>query len=71
MAKYSIKDFSVGDQVYHLSNSSLRMVAIKIHVDLNEITCRWVDKSGNTQTIEFMPEELGKGIDLEPRIMSW
>ena len=38
MSEYSINDFSICDQVYHLSDSSLRMVTLKIHTDLNEIT---------------------------------
>lgn len=68
MAQYTISDFSVGDKVYHLSNTKLIMVAVEIHKDLNEISCRWVDKEGKVQCIEFMAEELGKAKDLEPRI---
>jgi hypothetical protein len=68
MAKYTIKDFKIGDKVYHLSNTQLKMVAVEIHNDLNEISCRWVDKNGQVQCIEFMPEELGKASDLAPRI---
>lgn len=60
MAQYTIKDFAIGDKVYHLSNSKLIMVAIEIHNDINEISCRWVDKDGKVQCIEFMAEELGK-----------
>ena len=68
MAQYTIKDFAIGDKVYHLSNSKLIMVAIEIHNDINEISCRWVDKDGKVQCIEFMAEELGKAKDLGPRI---
>jgi uncharacterized protein YodC (DUF2158 family) len=70
MAKYSIKDFNVGDQVYHLSKARLLMVVVELHNDTNEISCRWVDNDGKTQRIEFMPEELGKGRDLGPRMVS-
>ena len=68
MAKYSIKDFQIGDKVYHLRNPGLKMVAIEIHLDVNELSCRWVDKDGKVQCIEFMAEELGKDSDLAPRI---
>jgi len=68
MAKYSIKDFQVSDTVYHLSNTKLTMVVVKITPEKNEISCRWFDKDGNTQLVEFMPEELGKADDLRPRV---
>lgn len=64
MAKYSFKDFKVGDEVYHLSNTKLMMVAIELHPDLNEVSCRWIDKEGRVQCIEFIAEELGKSSDL-------
>jgi len=68
MAKYTFKDFQIGDQVYHLSNTRLIMVAIELNADMNEISCRWVDKDGKVQCVEFMAEELGKAIDLAPTI---
>ena len=64
MQKYTINHFSKGDKVYHLSNTRLIMVVIKIRIELIEISCRWVDNSGNVQCVEFMPEELGKSSDL-------
>ena len=70
MKKYTIKDFSIGDKVYHLSNTKLKMVAVEIHYDVNEISCRWVDNDGKVQRIEFMAEELGKASDLGPRVYS-
>lgn len=70
MAKYTIKDFQVGETVYHLSNTSIKMVTILINPEMNEITCRWVDKKGNMQVIEFMPEELGKAKDIGIRFSS-
>lgn len=68
MAKYTFNDFKIGDEVYHLSNTKLIMVAVELNPDLNEISCRWVDKDGKVQCIEFMAEELGKASDLAPTI---
>ncbi len=68
MGKYSIKDFKIGEKVYHLSNTKLMMAVIEIRESMNEIKCRWVDKDGQVQSVEFMPEELGKASDLSPRI---
>jgi len=70
MAKYSITDFSKGDQVHHLSNTKLKMVVVEIVTEENEISCRWVDDKGQIQCEEFMPEELGKSDDLRRRIKS-
>jgi len=67
---YKISDFQTGDQVYHLSNSSTRMVIIEINTELNEVLCRWIDKAGKIQSQRFMAEELGKTDDLRPIIMS-
>ena len=67
----TINDFQKGDSVYHLSNHSLSMVAIEINTDLHEITCRWVDKSGKTQSERFIPEELGKSSDLSIGMFSF
>lgn len=68
MGKYSIKDFKVGDSVFHLSNSKLLMVVIEINSNMNEITCRWIDIDGQVQRVEFIAEELGKVSDLGPRM---
>ena len=64
MSKYSIDDFQVGDSVYHLSNSRLIMIVIEINKNPDEISCRWVDKSGKKNLEEFIPQELGKSSDL-------
>lgn len=66
MAKYTIDDFAVGDKVYHLSNTKVKMVIVKIHQNIN-ISCRWVDNDGKTQVGEFIAEELGKTKDLGPK----
>jgi uncharacterized protein YodC (DUF2158 family) len=68
MSKYTIKDFKVGDKVYHLSNNKLIMVVIDINNDINEVECRWLDKNGKVQVIGFLGEELGKTDDLRPSI---
>lgn len=68
MGRYILKDFKVGDQVYHLSNTKLKMVIVEINEAINEVSCRWVDNEGQVQRIEFMSEELGKSSDLNPRI---
>jgi uncharacterized protein YodC (DUF2158 family) len=68
MGKYTIKDFKIGDKVYHLSNRTLIMVVIAIHNDINEVECRWFDKNGSIQVIGFLGEELGKTDDLRPTI---
>jgi len=68
MSKYSINDFKVGDSVYHLSNTGLIMIAIEINNNPDEISCRWVDKSGVSHVEEFIPQELGKADDLGPEI---
>jgi uncharacterized protein YodC (DUF2158 family) len=68
MGKYTIKDFKRGDKVYHLSNTTLIMVVIDVHNDINEVECRWLDKSGKIQIIGFFGEELGKTDDLRPSI---
>lgn len=68
MSKYTIKDFEIGDKIHHLSNTRLKMVVIEINEDINEISCRWVDKDGQVQSLGFMPEELGKASDLGPKV---
>jgi hypothetical protein len=68
MGKYSIQDFSIGDEVYHLSNKKLLMVVIEINVDLNQVICRWIDSSGKSTSRDFIPQELGKSDDLKIRI---
>lgn len=64
MGNYSITDFEVGDSVYHLSNSALIMVVIVINKNPDEISCRWIDKTGKSHVEDFLPQELGKASDL-------
>ena len=70
MTKYTIKDFIKGDRVYHLSNTKLIMVAVEIHNEMNEVSCRWIDKNEQVHCTEFASEELGKVSDIEPKITS-
>lgn len=64
MGSFFHYDFSLGERVYHLSNSKLIMVVVKINNDLDEITCRWIDKEGNIHVEVFLIQELGKVSDL-------
>lgn len=66
MGKYTINDFQVGDSVYHLSNTGLIMIVIEVNNNPAEISCRWLDKSGNSHLEEFLPQELGKASLLGP-----
>lgn len=68
MTKYTIKDFSKGDKVYHLSNIKQIMIAIEINENKNEISCRWTDEKGSAKCVEYIPEELGKEDDLRPGV---
>lgn len=68
MGKYSINDFQVGDSVYHHSNTGLIMVVIEINNGPDEVSCRWLDKSGKRHVEEFLPQELGKASDLGPGV---
>ena len=68
MKKYSIHDFTIGDQVYHLSNTKLHMVVIELHVDTNLVTCKSTDSSMNSTSRDFIPQELGKLDDLKQNV---
>ena len=60
MKKNSIKDFTVGDKVCHLSKPSLLMVVEEINPNNNEILCQWIDKDNKMQRCGYKPEVLGK-----------
>lgn len=68
MGKSKITDFNIGDDVYHKSNPKLTMVVVQIHIELNEVTCRWVDTKGQTQKNNFLPEELNKADSFSSQI---
>lgn len=60
MGIYKISDFKIGDTVFHLSNYRIKMVIKAIHIEMNEIECRWLDNNGQIQSLNFMSEELDK-----------
>ena len=68
MGKYKVEDFEVGDTVYHLSNTTLKMVIINLYPDRSEIECRWITKAGEKLMDTFLAQELGKKSDLDPSI---
>ena len=68
MKNYSINEFKKGENVYHLSNSKLIMVASDINKELNKTTCNWVNLNGRKFSEIYSEEELGKQIDLEPGV---
>ena len=64
MGKYSIKDFKIGDAVYHITNEYLIMAITDININKNKISCRWFDSDGKVQTAVFAAQELGKAEEL-------
>lgn len=45
MKKYKQNDFSLGDVVYHKSNTSQKLLIDKI-IDNEKIWCKWIDLKG-------------------------
>ena len=64
MGKYTIKDFKIGDAVYHITNEYLIMAITDMNIDENKISCRWLDSDGKVQTSVFIAQELGKAEEL-------
>ena len=64
MKKYTIKDFTQGDDVYLLDNPKQVMVAMEILTPSEIIVCRWV-KGEKAQWEDFSPKDLGKVEDLK------
>ena len=62
---FSINDFTEGDKVYHLSDSSTIMVVNSVDKSLNEVNCEWM-ASGQLQEKTFKPASLGKVVDPGP-----
>ena len=60
MSTLNINDFELGGKVHHSTNTSITMSVIEINKDRTEITCRWIDKKGNSQKENFIPQELIK-----------
>ena len=71
MKEYKFNDFSIGDSVYHKSNTRLKMIVIGTYSETYEIKCRWMDKSGVKNEENFLFAELVKSDDYNkehPRI---
>lgn len=60
--KYSISDFSRGDEVYHLTDPNQKMVVIGKNEETNEINCRWI-KGEREEKRTYFVEELAKCAD--------
>ncbi|MBN1650353.1 MAG: hypothetical protein JW857_03435 [Bacteroidales bacterium] len=60
MTVYKIKNFKVGDIVYHLRHTEFRMIVVRINNSRNEILCSWISADGKIMTIDMKPYELGK-----------
>ena len=60
--------------VYHKSNTRLKMVVIRKDDENRNLVCRWINKDGNKLEEEFLFAELIKSddydIDTGPRIQS-
>lgn len=40
------------------------MVIIEIKTNPDQVSCRWIDKTGDLHSEHFLPQELGKASDL-------
>lgn len=60
MKEYKFEDFSIGDSVYHKSNTNLKMIVIGTDKETFEIKCRWMDKNGVKNEDTFLFAELVK-----------
>ena len=65
MKEYKFEDFSIGDSVYHKSNTSIKMVVIGVDSETFEIKCRWIDKGGFKTEDTFLFAELVKSDDYD------
>ncbi|WP_439695549.1 hypothetical protein ACFGVS_21640 [Mucilaginibacter sp. AW1-7] len=70
MKKYTVNEFLDGDEVFHLSNSRLKMIVIGRDETYNEVTCRWVDSSGKSIKETYLAAELAKISDRPSRQVS-
>ena len=60
MKEYKFEDFSIGNSVYHKSNTTITMIVIGTDPETYEIKCRWVDKNGLKNEDTFLFAELVK-----------
>lgn len=56
----TINDFRKGDQVYHRSNSSIKMIVCDIIPSLGEVICERLNKDSERIVEKFIPEVLEK-----------
>ena len=68
MGKYTVKDFQLGDTVYHLSEKTLVMVVLETYPESEQVHCRWINKKQEKVVDTFFAAELGKASDLGPKI---
>lgn len=74
MRIYKYEDFNLGDEVYHKTNTRLRMIVIKKQDETKELSCRWINMEGNKLEEIFIFAELIKSEDhdrdMAPRVES-
>ncbi len=66
---YSIKDFCIGEEVYHLSNSNVKMIVIDINIENNKLHCQWIDNTKKEQNGTYILEAIGKWIDINKNFL--
>ena len=65
MKDYKFEDFSIGNSVYHKSNTRLKMIVIGTDSEIYEIKCRWMNKDGVKNEDCFLFAELVKSDDYD------
>ncbi|MCX6237167.1 MAG: hypothetical protein NTY07_06340 [Bacteroidia bacterium] len=71
MKEYKFEDFSIGNSVYHKSNTNLKMIVIGTDPETYEIKCRWMDKNGVKNEDTFLFAELVKVDDYNSEYRSF
>jgi hypothetical protein len=62
----TIKDFTKGDRVYHVSQNKFlsanktEMIVVYVRENCDELDCRWLTRKGKKQSGSFKPFELKK-----------
>ena len=71
MKEYKFDDFEIGDSVYHITNTKIKMIVIDIVSETN-IKCRWVNKEGDNKEAKYNFFELMKSDDYRrPGLVSY
>ena len=63
MRSYKFDDFTLGEGVYHKSNTRIKMIVIRLLNETMEIKCRLIDKDGSKNEEVFLFAELVKSND--------